>query len=383
MWVVPAIAVLSWLAMLAAVLAGSRGLPSGWDLSATLLYLPAGFLCAWTFTAVSVKASGTERLFWGLLGAGVILYLTGSPLWSPVRGVGSTLTFSCYVASNALLFGALLLVLSRVSRRARYVAWLDALCVMSSVAVLISYFLATPAELASGARGWQEALVVFSGPALGAGLLYLSLVLLGVDEKPPFAGALAGGFLLLLLVEGSYLAIHHSTLSGTGLAEPEFWQQFLWVAGPVLMALAARNSCPAAFECSPWELGVAPEKHAAFWFGLLSPAVHFTVIFVWAALHPPAPDYLLLAGAALMLYFALRISIFSYAVHRLRLQRDAAVGRLEQGRISEELHDTLKQNVFGAALLLDSYKKTKEKGDAAGAEQLLDGAMAACREAGH
>jgi signal transduction histidine kinase len=378
-WLVPGAALVCWAAVLSVALFGAGGGASGWSLAVAAVYAPASLFCAWSFSAVCMRATGTEQMFWGVLGAGVLLYLAGSPLWSPARGPGSWATTLCYAASNALLFGALYLLLQKVSRRAAYVAWLDVLAVALSVGVLLSYFVATPAELTADASSWRVGMVVFFAQVLGAGLLYLSLLLVGVDGSPDFSKPVALGFLALFAAKGVYLIA--SDISG--LPEPRFWLQLLWTAGLLLLAAAAWRSSPVDFEGSPWELGTSPSKQAAFWFGPLSPAMHFAAVFAWAALRGPVPGYLAAGGAAFALYCGSRFALYSRAVHRMRLWRDEAVGRLEQGRISEELHDTLKQSVYSTSLLLHSYKKAREKRGEEAAEEVLERAIAASREANH
>jgi signal transduction histidine kinase len=376
---VPVVRLLLW-AVLWFILVDASGAPAGWDLAVAAVYTPAALFCSWSFSAVFTRAAGVERLFWGLLGGGVLLYFAGSPLWSPTHGHGSWTTMLCYAGSNAFLFGALFLLLRKVSRRVSYVAWLDALAIALSVGLLLSYFLATPAELAATASSWRAGAAAFSASVMGAGLLYLSLLLVGVDGSPAFSGLLALGFLALFVAQSAYLSI---ASDAGGLLGPPFWQHLLWLSGPLLLAAAARRSSPDAFNGSPWELGASPKKQAAFWFGPLSPAMHFVAAFTWAALHPPIPGYLAVGGVAFALYSGLRFALYSQAVHELRLQRDEEVGRLEQGRISEELHDTLKQNVYGTALLLDTYRETTEAKTENVANELLEGAIATSREAAH
>lgn len=197
-----------------------------------------------------------------------------------------------------------------------------------------------------------------------------------MDGSPPFARPLALGLLALFAAGCVYLLG-----MGSSGGPPALWQHLLWLCGPVLVSLAARRS--SALESSPLELGVHPWRQAAFWFGPLSPAMQFAVVFAWAAFHPPVPRFLASAGAVLALYLAVRVSFFAYAVHRLRRQRDEAVTALEQARISEELHDTVKQNVHAAALLIGSYREVREKEGEEAAERILDEAVAASREASH
>jgi len=369
-------ALLLWAAAVAVVWVGSGAGIYAWDPLVALIYLPAGLFAAWSLTEACARSTGAGRSFWALVCAGTLLHFAGNPLWSPAREHGSWISAACYAASVLLLALALLRALFAVSRRAGYVAWLDALAVGLSVGVFLSLFVASPEALAA-ASGWPEALAAFCGPVAGAGLLYLGLVLVGVDGSPPFARPLALGLLALFAAECAYLLALR-----WGSGPPTLWQHALWLCGPLLISLSALR-CPVRIEGSPLELGAGPGKQAAFWFGPLSPSVQFAAVFVWSALHPPVPRFVALAGAILAVYLAARICTFAYAVHRLRRQRDEAVGRLEQARLSEELHDTVKQSVHATALLLDSYREVRRREGEAAAEDILEGAIAASREASH
>lgn len=154
-------ALVLWGAVVAGALVGTEGGFAGWHLPLAVLYLPVVFLVAFSLAGACAGYRGSGRLFWGMMCAGVLLYLAGSPLWSPARGHGPPFSVVCYAVGVLLLFGALLLGIFAVSRRAGYVAWADALAVGLSLGVLFSVFVVSPAELAV-AHGWPEALVALS-----------------------------------------------------------------------------------------------------------------------------------------------------------------------------------------------------------------------------
>jgi hypothetical protein len=99
-----------------------------------------------------------------------------------------------------------------------------------------------------------------------------------------------------------------------------------------------------------------------FWLGPLSPPLQYGALLVWGTFYPPLPGYVLLCGAALLGIFAVRTYVVSHVDGLLADRRETLAVREEQVRISEELHDTLEQNVHGIPLMLGAYREARERG---------------------
>ena len=84
-----------------------------------------------------------------------------------------------------------------------------------------------------------------------------------------------------------------------------------------------------------------------------------------------------------MVCLALRLAAVSGYGRKLRLEGERLAKEEERRDMAEELHDTLKQSIYGTALLLNSYRKVREKRGEAAAEEVLDRAIEASREANH
>lgn len=339
-------------------------------------------LCYWstaTFAFVGAvwaarQTGGRERGFWALFAAGLLTSFCGYLLWQ-MGPDGSRLALPrdlSYTLSYLLLFLALLYLLGLYTRGIAPLAPLDALSVMFSSGMVVWYFLLAPAAPVHG-KSPGEIADTLSGPAIDAGLLFLCLTLLSSRSKPGFSGWLAGGF--LALVAGD--------LAWAGLEpfkpyEPGRWPELLWTLGLVLFVAAALRASSEPQDSQ--RTGISPWRVFLFWAGPLSPAVQYAFLLAWATLHPPVPAYVSWTGVVLMLYLALRISALSYINRSLRLEAERDAVRREQRRISSELHDSLKQNVYGATLLLETCRKAR---DQRASERLLEEALSACRESGH
>ena len=286
-----------------------------------------------------------------------------------------------YFVSYLLLFAALIYLVALNTRGMALVCPLDVLGVMLPAGLLAWYFVLGPA--APQAEGLREISENLSGIATDAGFLFLCLLVLYGEREIPFAWWLAGGFAAFLAGDLLY--------AGTKPFQPYEmgrWPELLWALGVILAGLAAlrairdglrspvKPSAGASAESNPW-------KAFAFWLGPLSPAIQYAFLLSWATLHPPVPPYVAWAGVALVLYFALRTSVLRHVGRGLWLEGERLARREEQGRISRELHDTVKQNVVGTSMILKACRGAHKGGDSAAVGELLEQALETCGEAGY
>lgn len=330
------------------------------------------------FAAVSAaRPESARRIFWILLGSALVFRLTGDASW----GVGQALGFgtpplwsvyAVYGSSYLLFLAAMLRLAYEASRRIIFIVALDAASIMLSVGMLAWYFALGPATI-GGSESWGASIAILSSFACGAGLLFICLTVLSSNRKPPFAGVLAAAFGAFFLADGLYLAAHAS-----GPYEPGGWPEMLWALGLVLFGLCAAGATPGEGSARGEE--IHPWRVFSFWLGPLSPAVHYAFLLGWGATEPPLPSYVLWGGAAITLYLAFRISCTAYISRGMRLDSQSLAVRGEQGRISEELRDTLERRVHSVSTLLKAYEKAKEKEDPE-ADTILAEAIEASREA--
>jgi hypothetical protein len=80
---------------------------------------------------------------------------------------------------------------------------------------------------------------ILSWVLFDAALLFLCLVVLSAVGRPPFAGALAGGFLAFAVADGYYLLAR-----AAGTYEPAGWPDMIWALGLACVALAALDAAP-------------------------------------------------------------------------------------------------------------------------------------------
>ncbi len=368
----PLAALALWL--LAAILFAAL---SDWRPMVSALVYGLAAIFALAAVVSAARAKSARRIFWILLGAALVFRLAGDASW----GVGQALGFgtpplwavyAVYGTSYLLFLGAMLRLAYEASRRIIFIVALDAASIMLSVGMLAWYFALGPATI--GVSGsWGASIAILSSFACGAGLLFICLTTLSAHRRPPFAGTIAAAFGAFFLADGFYLAAHAS-----GPYEPGGWPEMLWALGLVLFGLCAIGATPG--ENTAREEEIHPWRVFSFWLGPLSPAVHYAFLLGWGATEPPLPSYVLWGGAAITLYLAFRISFTAYVSRGMRLDSQSLAVRGEQGRISEELHDTLERNVYSVSTLLDAYKKAKEKEDPE-AEAILADAMEASREA--
>jgi signal transduction histidine kinase len=212
------------------------------------------------------------------------------------------------------------------------------------------------------------------------GLLYLALTILSTSRRPPFTGFLLSAIGVFVILDALRLRVQPFEKLPFGVSEFGDWPKLLWALGIILLGLTAAKGASESFV---QQLEIGPRGVYAFWLGPLSPLIHYGLLLVWGAFYPPLPRYVLLGGAALMLCLALRLSVSSGYIRKLRREVERLVKKRERSTISEELHDTLKQSVYSTALLLATYRKAREKKSLVAAEEILDRAVHASREANH
>ena len=339
------------------------------------LYLGAAGLALVSLARAIGGSRGRQRLFWGLLGAGVVANLAGDMGWSglqeaPLGAQGASLPHAAYLVSYLFFGGALLLLVGLATRRISLVTSLDALCIALSTGILAWYFFLGAAV--SGASGWLEVSSTLSWVLFDAALLFLCLVVLSAVDRPPFAGALAGGFLAFAVADGYYLMER-----AAGTYENAGWPDMIWALGLACVALAALDAAPVT---GGHHLSIEPWRVFLFWFGPLSPAVHLAAVLLWAATHPPLPSYAAAGAAVILLFFALRVALVSATSRRLSDERETMARKLEGGRVLSEMHDTVKQGVHGVSITLRAALEAGRRGEHEGAMRMVSNALRTSRE---
>lgn len=348
--------------------------------------IPAALVAYWIVALSSaavlvcavIHTRGAARAFWMMLGLGVVFRFAGNASLSglqifdlipPLLAANDV----AYAISYASFFAATLWLVATVARGIRLLATLDSLSVMFFTGLISSHFALGPT--ASGPT-WESAtslLLARSGPVFDVGLLCLCLVAAG--SAPGLARRaypLAGAFAAFLVADGLYLGLGSQ---GGGEWPELFWGLGIAFIGVSALSLDANNE-------HKTRLTVSPRTVALFWFSPLSPAVQLAFLLVWGAIWPPLPPYVLLGGAVIALYLALRIALGTYASRRLRVQAEALAKTSERARISEDLHDNLKQCVHSVPAMLAAYRKTRES-DPEAAEGILDRALQTSKEASY
>jgi signal transduction histidine kinase len=153
----------------------------------------------------------------------------------------------------------------------------------------------------------------------------------------------------------------------------------LWALGMILLGLTSTTS--PGVPTGENEKRIQPWRIIVYWFGPLSPPLHFSVLLLWGVSNPPLPAYVLTGCAALLLYMALRIGLVSSVSKQLGQEREESARQNEQSRLLYELHDTVKQNVHGISLTLRSALDTERRGDREEAREMFERALAASRGA--
>lgn len=365
----------AWLAVVAVVFA----LPvysEGRSLAAVLAFCTAATFSVGATGYAAWAVTGKERVFWWLLSSGLLLRFGGYLSWlalreAPAAPQDGLSTQALYGLSYVLLFAATLYLAALATRRIAWITALDAVAIVFSFGTLLWLFALEPSLPGAGAL---EALSAASRPALDAGVLYVTLVVLSAPRKPQWANFLAPGFLALLLACMVYLG------SMGGMRSTGGWPELFCALGVALLGCGAMYAASqnVGFENNQ---NISPWRVFSFWFGPLSPAVHFSILLVWGIYNPPLPAYALAVGVGLMAYFAFRISLLSYIHKQADQETVAATRRYEQDRILQELHETVKQSVHGISLMMDSASEAARLGEISAVRDRLGRARDAVREA--
>lgn len=325
------------------------------------------------------RAGGAERVFWALLGAGFAFRFLGDLAWTLPRLFGAGAQASglapqdvAYAISYALLFGAMLRLVSLTTRGITLVSGMDAASIMLSVGTLAWYFVLGPG--ASELGGLRDAVVALSQPVSDSALLFLGLVAFSAPRKPRFIEPLISAFLAFLIADTVYLGLRTE-----GPYEIGNWPDLFWALGSAFLGVAALASTVAPTAPRPPER-IEPWRILAFWIGPLSPPVHFGFLLLWGALHPPLPPYVLVGAAALLAYLAVRVGMVSFVSRRLSSEREEAARQLEQSRVLRDLHGTVKQSVHGISLTLSSALEAERRGERDAAREMFGRALNISRE---
>jgi signal transduction histidine kinase len=349
-------------------------------LIATVFSLSAAAFAAAVLLRAAPRTHGHERSFLLLLGTGMVFRLAGNAFWSASQlfqfQVATPVAPQdiAYAISYPLLVGAMLHLVALTTHRITLVSALDAGAVMLSVGTLTWYFVLGPAAAQATLEGVRDAAVALSQPVCDAALLFLGLVVASSRVRPRFSLFLNGGFLALLLADAAYLG-----LRSAGPYQSGNWPEILWALGMILLGLTSTTS--PGVPTGENEKRIQPWRIIVYWFGPLSPPLHFTVLLLWGVSNPPLPAYVLTGCAALLLYMALRIGLVSSVSKQLGQEREEWARQNEQSRLLYELHDTVKQNVHGISLTLRSALDTERRGDREEAREMFERALAASRGA--
>ncbi len=366
---------LAWLAA-AAFVAGLPDSPTGRGVTAVLVFWLATVFAVGAAGYAASAVSGKERIFWGLLGLGLLARFGGYMSWfvtreSSAAAQDAAITQALYTFSYVVLFAAVLYLAALTTRRLVWITALDAVAVMFSFGSLVWFFALGPAMAPAGLA---EALGTLSRPAMDAAVLYVGMVVFSSSHRPPWSGLLTSGFLALLAAYAIYLG----SLGGErGIGG---WPEMFCGLGVALIGFGAIHSLNNAAAFEPRQR-IAPWRVFSFWFGPLSPAIHFALLLGWGIFQPPLPSYVLAVGVGLMVYFALRVSLLSYIQKQSEREEIDATRRYEQDRILQELHETVKQSVHGISLALDSAAEAVRVGEASAVRDRIARARGTAREA--
>ena len=342
--------------------------------AANAVYVAGAAFALVCMARATTGVRGKDRLFWGLLAAGLVAGFVADLGWEGLQksAFGTqevSYQHTAYLVSYLLLVCAMMLLVNWTTNRITLLTFLDALNIMVSGGVLIWYFFVGRMV----AEGTWAILAVLSWLLLDTALLFLSLVVLSTAGRPPFTALLAAGFMAFALADGWYLWVR----SGDAY-DLVGWPDMFWALGLVFLGLAALRATPTTASLRS---RITPWRVFAFWLGPLSPPLQLGVVLVWAATHPPLPAYVALGAAILFFYLALRIALVSFVSRRLGRDQEEKARKVEQGRVLYELHDTVKQGVHGITLSVRAALDAERRGEHDNAWRMLERALEVSQEA--
>jgi signal transduction histidine kinase len=319
------------------------------------------------FAIALSRASSVSRAFAALLGGAVLARYAGDfVFWAESDALGMHLSarqqVAGHVASYTLLFAAFAWLVARMRRKSALVTFLDAVGVMLGTGLLSWCFLSGPAS--SGREGWVS-LVALLQPAYDVGLLFLGLCVF-FTVRSRFSALISGGLLLLVLADG----VHLSLLVAGSHELRDGWPKLLWAWGISAFGLAALGHGGVRFPAK--QILFSRAGAMLFWLGPFSPPLQLGFLLLWSVLHPPMPTWALVGGAALTAVLAARCLAASRATWAIIGEREGLARETEQGRLLAELHDTAKQGMRGASMLLEAGIKAQERGEG---EEVVRGLM--------
>ena len=344
-------------------------------------------IVSWAAAAFAVIAlisafrasEGEGRVFWTLLGGGMAFRFTGDVFWNCYEMFGMSLKTPllapqdfAYVISYALLVGALLWLVRLTTWSITSVSALDALAIMLSTATLVWYFVLGPGAATAGLESGRAALVALWGPVCDTALLFLGLVVISTTRRPFLTSFLIPGLLAFLVADALYLGIRAQGPYGSGN-----WSDMFWALGVALVGLSALCKPPVKV---PTGL-VEPWRVLLFWFGPLSPPMHFALMLVWGAFHQPLPAYVLVGATVIFLYMAARVPLVSFVSDSISDEQNQAARTLEKSQLLHELQDKVKGGVHEVSLTLWSALKAERDKDKEALRESLDRAFMTSLEA--
>lgn len=359
-----------WVVVVLVFIASSAGFVGG-NVATSAAYLTSYVFAGAGFTTAILGAGGAERVFWALLGGGLLARVAGNLIWEFEPFGAPAQPLLAYTVSYLLLFGGMLWLLVLMREQTAPVAMLDAAGTMTAFAILALYVLLSPVISAVDFDGWQSLSWILSRPVCDLGFLFLALTAFRVRARPAFVDLLVVGFLLFVIADAMYLRLR---LSGPyEFGNPP---ELLWAGGVMLLGFAALRR--GVFGTERRSRGM---NALSFWLGLLLPPLLYACALVWSAFNRPIPDYILFGGIAVMLLIAVRMAFVARLNRRLGLENEELARERERRLLSEELHDGLKQRVHGLLLATQAINEYLDREDPASARRTTRDALEMARDA--
>jgi signal transduction histidine kinase len=346
--------------------------------SVLLSWVAVGFAAAVMWRA-SVSSAGNARAFWRLMASGMVACLVADTTWvldqvfRPESGVLMTFSDAAYVVSYALLFVALLRLLSLTMPQLTLVCALDSGAIALSLGMLAWFFVLEPGT--ADFEGWRDVAASLFLLVCDAALLFVCLVVLSSANRPRAIGLLLSSFVVFLAADLIYLGMRSS-----GPYEVGNWPEMAWSLGAVLLGLAALRT-PEMPGQAPRDEWIEPWRVLSFWLGPLSPALQFGVMLLWGAFRPPLPAYVPIGAAALLFYLAVRVALIAYVRRHLDRERQATTRKLEQARLLYDMRDAVEGGLGSITVSVLAAIEADRRGDHEGVRELLYEALQTTREA--